>query len=69
MNLFLGVYFVSHSYSQELDLEKQEKALSFTSLVDGYFQLTADAHHFLCREVARPSVELNILEGCHGPIR
>lgn len=53
---------------QELDLEKHEKALSFTTLVDGYFRLTADAHHFLCREVAPPSVELNILEGCHGPI-
>ncbi|XP_063075742.1 tyrosine-protein kinase JAK1-like [Engraulis encrasicolus] len=52
----------------ELDLEKHEKALSFTTLVDGYFRLTADAHHFLCREVAPPSVELNILEGCHGPI-
>ncbi|XP_048097869.1 tyrosine-protein kinase JAK1-like [Alosa alosa] len=52
----------------ELDLEKQEKAFSFITLVDGYFRLTADAHHFLCREVAPPSVKLNILEGCHGPI-
>ncbi|KAL2097759.1 hypothetical protein ACEWY4_006966 [Coilia grayii] len=52
----------------DLDLEKHEKALSFTTLVDGYFRLTADAHHFLCREVAPPSVELNMHEGCHGPI-
>ncbi|XP_062382739.1 tyrosine-protein kinase JAK1-like [Sardina pilchardus] len=52
----------------ELDLERQEKAFSFITLVDGYFRLTADAHHFLCREVAPPSVELDILEGCHGPI-
>lgn len=52
----------------ELDLKKQEKAFSFITLVDGYFRLTADAHQFLCREVSPPSVELNRLEGCHGPI-
>ncbi|XP_028832487.1 tyrosine-protein kinase JAK1-like [Denticeps clupeoides] len=51
-----------------LDLEKHEKALSFTTLVDGYFRLTVDAHHFLCGDVAPPSVERNIREGCHGPI-
>ncbi|NWY76870.1 JAK1 kinase, partial [Erithacus rubecula] len=44
------------------------KALSFTSLVDGYFRLTADAHHYLCTDVAPPLIQHNIQNGCHGPI-
>lgn len=36
----------------ELKLSSHEEALSFVSLVDGYFRLTADAHHYLCTDVA-----------------
>uniref|UniRef100_A0A673GDK9 Tyrosine-protein kinase n=1 Tax=Sinocyclocheilus rhinocerous TaxID=307959 RepID=A0A673GDK9_9TELE len=53
---------------QELKLASHEEALSFGSLVDGYFRLTVDAHHFLCRDVAPVSLEKNLREGCHGPI-
>uniref|UniRef100_A0A669BUY0 non-specific protein-tyrosine kinase n=1 Tax=Oreochromis niloticus TaxID=8128 RepID=A0A669BUY0_ORENI len=45
------------------------EALSFAALVDGYFRLTVDAHHYLCKEVAPASVVHNITNGCHGPIR
>lgn len=44
------------------------EALSFAALVDGYFRLTVDAHHYLCKEVAPPAVVDNITNGCHGPI-
>uniref|UniRef100_A0A4W4FCG3 non-specific protein-tyrosine kinase n=1 Tax=Electrophorus electricus TaxID=8005 RepID=A0A4W4FCG3_ELEEL len=52
----------------ELQLGNHGEALSFVSIIDGYFRLTVDAHHFLCTEVAPMSVETNLHEGCHGPI-
>uniref|UniRef100_A0A8D0HGL2 Tyrosine-protein kinase n=1 Tax=Sphenodon punctatus TaxID=8508 RepID=A0A8D0HGL2_SPHPU len=52
----------------ELKLSSCEEALSFASLVDGYFRLTADAHHFLCTDIAPPLIVHNIKNGCHGPI-
>ncbi|XP_056600281.1 tyrosine-protein kinase JAK1-like [Triplophysa dalaica] len=52
----------------ELCLASHGEALSFASLVDGYFRLRVDAHHFLCRDVAPVSMEMNIQEGCHGPM-
>ncbi|KAM9000681.1 tyrosine-protein kinase JAK1 isoform X1 [Sarcophilus harrisii] len=52
----------------ELSLSSHEEALSFVSLVDGYFRLTADAHHYLCTDVAPPLIVHNIENGCHGPI-
>ncbi|XP_039567762.1 tyrosine-protein kinase JAK1 [Passer montanus] len=52
----------------ELRLGSHAEALSFTSLVDGYFRLTADAHHYLCTDVAPPLIQHNISNGCHGPI-
>uniref|UniRef100_A0A672USC0 Tyrosine-protein kinase JAK1 n=1 Tax=Strigops habroptila TaxID=2489341 RepID=A0A672USC0_STRHB len=52
----------------ELKLSSHEEALSFASLIDGYFRLTADAHHYLCTDVAPPLIEHNIKNGCHGPI-
>ncbi|KAK2901348.1 hypothetical protein Q8A67_009463 [Cirrhinus molitorella] len=54
--------------NMELELASHEEALSFASLVDGYFRLTVDAHHFLCKDVAPVSLENNLREGCHGPI-
>ncbi|XP_037626699.1 tyrosine-protein kinase JAK1 [Sebastes umbrosus] len=52
----------------ELQMASRSEALSFAALVDGYFRLTVDAHHFLCKEVAPASVVHNINNGCHGPI-
>ncbi|XP_038134305.1 tyrosine-protein kinase JAK1 [Cyprinodon tularosa] len=52
----------------ELQLLSREEALSFAALVDGYFRLIVDAHHYLCKEVAPASVVHNIENGCHGPI-
>uniref|UniRef100_A0AAQ4S1Z7 Tyrosine-protein kinase n=1 Tax=Gasterosteus aculeatus aculeatus TaxID=481459 RepID=A0AAQ4S1Z7_GASAC len=52
----------------ELHMASRGEALSFAALVDGYFRLTVDAHHFLCKEVAPSSVVFNINNGCHGPI-
>uniref|UniRef100_A0A6Q2XW72 non-specific protein-tyrosine kinase n=1 Tax=Esox lucius TaxID=8010 RepID=A0A6Q2XW72_ESOLU len=40
----------------ELSLGFHAEALSFAALIDGYFRLTVDAHHFLCTDVAPPSV-------------
>ncbi|XP_048354993.1 tyrosine-protein kinase JAK1 [Sphaerodactylus townsendi] len=52
----------------ELVLSSHEEALSFAALIDGYFRLTADAHHYLCTDVAPPLIKHNIKNGCHGPI-
>ncbi|XP_066536675.1 tyrosine-protein kinase JAK1-like [Hoplias malabaricus] len=52
----------------ELRLARREDALSFVSLIDGYFRLTVDAQHFLCTDVAPVSVQNNLSEGCYGPI-
>ncbi|XP_008107521.2 tyrosine-protein kinase JAK1 isoform X2 [Anolis carolinensis] len=52
----------------ELKLSSHGEALSFAALVDGYFRLTTDAHHYLCTDVAPPLIEHNIKNGCHGPI-
>ncbi|KAG9343419.1 hypothetical protein JZ751_013583 [Albula glossodonta] len=52
----------------ELQLAFPAEALSFASLIDGYFRLTVDAHHYLCSEVAPSSVVENLRNGCHGPI-
>uniref|UniRef100_A0A8C2IFQ6 Tyrosine-protein kinase n=1 Tax=Cyprinus carpio TaxID=7962 RepID=A0A8C2IFQ6_CYPCA len=54
--------------TMELDLFYRDAALSFAALVDGYFRLTVDAHHYLCTEVAPSSVVQNLENGCHGPI-
>ncbi|KAL4635021.1 tyrosine-protein kinase JAK1 isoform X1 [Arapaima gigas] len=52
----------------ELQLTCRAKALSLAALVDGYFRLTVDAHHYLCTDVAPPSLVYNLQNGCHGPI-
>uniref|UniRef100_A0A3Q4G7N9 Tyrosine-protein kinase n=1 Tax=Neolamprologus brichardi TaxID=32507 RepID=A0A3Q4G7N9_NEOBR len=45
-----------------------KKALSFVSLVDGYFRLTTDSSHFFCQDIAPPSILEGIKNHCHGPI-
>ncbi|XP_070689000.1 tyrosine-protein kinase JAK1 [Pempheris klunzingeri] len=52
----------------ELVMASRAEAVSLAALVDGYFRLTVDAHHYLCKEVAPASVVHNINNGCHGPI-
>uniref|UniRef100_A0ACB8ERH3 Tyrosine-protein kinase jak2 n=1 Tax=Sphaerodactylus townsendi TaxID=933632 RepID=A0ACB8ERH3_9SAUR len=56
------------SNNLEAEFHSLRDALSFVSLIDGYYRLTADAHHYLCKEVAPPSVLENIQSNCHGPI-
>lgn len=52
----------------ELQFPSRAEALSFVALVDGYFRLIVDAHHYLCKEVAPVLVMQNTETGCHGPI-
>uniref|UniRef100_A0AAY5L6Y0 Tyrosine-protein kinase n=1 Tax=Esox lucius TaxID=8010 RepID=A0AAY5L6Y0_ESOLU len=52
----------------EVQLAFKGEALAFAALVDGYFRLTVDAHHYLCTEVAPSSVVQNLQNCCHGPI-
>ncbi|XP_043832406.1 tyrosine-protein kinase JAK3 [Dromiciops gliroides] len=52
----------------EVEFPTLREALSFISLVDGYYRLTTDAHHYFCKEVAPPQLLENIENQCHGPI-
>lgn len=45
------------------------EAHSLVSLLDGYFRLTADAHHYLCCDVAPPRLVFSEVNGLHGPIQ
>ncbi|XP_061556654.1 non-receptor tyrosine-protein kinase TYK2 [Phycodurus eques] len=52
----------------EVEMSSSKEARSFISLLDGYYRLIADAHHYLCREVAPPRVLLSEANGLHGPM-
>ncbi|RVE65685.1 hypothetical protein OJAV_G00119030 [Oryzias javanicus] len=52
----------------ELEFHSLPEALSFVSLVDGYYRLVTDAHHYLCKEVAPPRLLESIQSYCHGPV-
>ncbi|XP_022061096.1 tyrosine-protein kinase JAK2a [Acanthochromis polyacanthus] len=52
----------------ELEFHSLAEALSFVSLVDGYYRLVADAHHYLCKEIAPPRLLECIQSYCHGPV-
>ncbi|CAJ0956124.1 unnamed protein product [Ranitomeya imitator] len=52
----------------EVEFTSLKEALSFVSLIDGYYRLTADAHHYLCKEVVPPRVLESIQSYCHGPV-
>ncbi|XP_034566404.1 non-receptor tyrosine-protein kinase TYK2 isoform X2 [Notolabrus celidotus] len=54
--------------SLEVQMNSSQEAHSFISLLDGYYRLTADAHHYLCHEVAPPRVVLSEANGLHGPL-
>ncbi|KAM4807921.1 tyrosine-protein kinase JAK3 [Rhinophrynus dorsalis] len=45
-----------------------QDALSFVSLIDGYYRLTTDSQHYFCEEVAPPQLQWNLENQCHGPI-
>ncbi|XP_071342273.1 tyrosine-protein kinase JAK1 [Trachinotus anak] len=60
--------FKQDNKRMEMQMAARVEALSFAALVDGYFRLTVDAHHYLSKEVAPASVVHNINNGCHGPI-
>lgn len=53
----------------EVEFPTLPEALSFVSLLDGYYRLTADAHHYFCKEVAPPRLLENMENQCHGPIK
>ncbi|KAK2916650.1 hypothetical protein Q8A67_001024 [Cirrhinus molitorella] len=54
--------------SMDMRLGSSLQARSLVSLLDGYFRLTTDAHHYLCHEVAPPRVVLSETNDLHGPI-
>uniref|UniRef100_A0A3P8SSF8 Tyrosine-protein kinase n=1 Tax=Amphiprion percula TaxID=161767 RepID=A0A3P8SSF8_AMPPE len=53
----------------EVQMNSSQEAHSFISLLDGFYRLTADAHHYLCREVAPPRVVLSEANLLHGPMQ
>ncbi|KAK5930669.1 hypothetical protein CgunFtcFv8_026887 [Champsocephalus gunnari] len=52
----------------EANFQSLKEALSFVSLVDGYFRLTTDSSHYFCQDIAPPSILNGIKNHCHGPI-
>ncbi|NXG39953.1 JAK3 kinase, partial [Dromaius novaehollandiae] len=55
--------------AQEVEFPTLREARSFVALIDGYYRLTADAHHYFCKEVAPPRLLQDLEDQCHGPIR
>uniref|UniRef100_UPI0037E8A0C1 tyrosine-protein kinase JAK2 n=1 Tax=Semicossyphus pulcher TaxID=241346 RepID=UPI0037E8A0C1 len=52
----------------ETTFQSLKEALSFVSLVDGYFRLTTDSSHYFCQDIAPPSILERIKDYCHGPV-
>ncbi|XP_061870833.1 tyrosine-protein kinase JAK3 isoform X5 [Colius striatus] len=52
----------------EVEFPTLRDARSFVALVDGYYRLTVDAHHYFCKEVAPPRLLEDVENQCHGPI-
>ncbi|KAF3690776.1 Tyrosine-protein kinase JAK2 [Channa argus] len=52
----------------EAKFQNLKEALSFVSLVDGYFRLTTDSTHYFCQDIAPPSILEGLKNHCHGPI-
>ncbi|XP_070704408.1 non-receptor tyrosine-protein kinase TYK2 [Pempheris klunzingeri] len=64
-NVFIST---QDNHCMEVQMNSSQEACSFISLLDGYYRLTADAHHYLCHEVAPPRVVLSEANGLHGPM-
>uniref|UniRef100_A0A674PRY4 Tyrosine-protein kinase n=1 Tax=Takifugu rubripes TaxID=31033 RepID=A0A674PRY4_TAKRU len=62
------VVTINKQDGKNLEFPSLSEALSFVSLIDGYYRLTTDAHHYLCKEVAPPRLVEAITSHCHGPI-
>ncbi|XP_011602398.2 non-receptor tyrosine-protein kinase TYK2 [Takifugu rubripes] len=56
------------NHCMEVQMSSTQEAHSFISLLDGYYRLTADAHNYLCHDLAPPRVLLNEANGLHGPM-
>ena len=54
---------------QMIEFADRQTALSFVSLLDGYYRLQVDFHHHLCKDVESPMVSLLKTFHCHGPVR
>uniref|UniRef100_A0A8C5DJ43 Tyrosine-protein kinase n=1 Tax=Gouania willdenowi TaxID=441366 RepID=A0A8C5DJ43_GOUWI len=52
----------------EAMFQSLKEAISFVSLVDGYFRLTTDSSHFFCQDIAPPSLLEGLENHYHGPI-
>jgi len=52
-----------------VEFESRELALSFVSLLDGYYRLQENYHHHLCQQVESPLVTQLRMLRCHGPVR
>ncbi|XP_010187595.1 PREDICTED: tyrosine-protein kinase JAK3, partial [Mesitornis unicolor] len=52
----------------EVEFPTLREARSFVALIDGYYRLTTDAHHYFCKEVAPPRLLEDLENQCHGPI-
>uniref|UniRef100_A0A8C4IQV1 Tyrosine-protein kinase n=1 Tax=Dicentrarchus labrax TaxID=13489 RepID=A0A8C4IQV1_DICLA len=52
----------------EAKFQSLKEALSFVSLVDGYFRLTTDSSHYFIQDIAPPSLLEGLKNHCHGPI-
>ncbi|XP_042335571.1 tyrosine-protein kinase JAK3 isoform X2 [Sceloporus undulatus] len=52
----------------EMEFRNLPEALSFVSLVDGYYRFLVDSYHYFCKEVAPPRLLEDLASGCHGPI-
>ncbi|XP_077462872.1 tyrosine-protein kinase JAK2 isoform X1 [Stigmatopora argus] len=52
----------------EANFTSVKEALSFVSLVDGYFRLTTDSSHFFCQDTVPESLLEGFKNHLHGPI-
>ncbi|XP_061634830.1 tyrosine-protein kinase JAK2 isoform X1 [Phyllopteryx taeniolatus] len=52
----------------EANFKSLKEALSFVSLVDGYFRLTTDSSHYFCQDTVPESILEGIRNHFHGPI-
>ncbi|XP_025027948.1 tyrosine-protein kinase JAK3 [Python bivittatus] len=52
----------------EVEFPHLKEALSFVSLLDGYYRLLVDSQHYFCKEVAPPRLLEDQAAQCHGPV-
>ncbi|XP_019730793.1 tyrosine-protein kinase JAK2 isoform X1 [Hippocampus comes] len=67
-NSRLVTVFRHDDRNMEINFQSLKEALSFVSLVDGYFRLTTDSSHYFCRDTVPESILEGIKNHFHGPI-